>query len=520
MTRETIEKIASGKEQAANRPVRYAIASGKTLGIYPRSINRLGNVVFLIAQHGGEKSLYVISSRPDDTLTAGLHGETIHADSAENDIYIKECPLIHPNVLCLQKLFYFTRPVLIGTDSSFGLGDRLGLAGPGHIRAITGTRLKPVLAQQSIRELERTGRRPEEVMDAAVWAVFQEGYRNGFGADADHLKTAEDIDLMAQAGFTMFTFDPGAYVDNDAGLLQLVELQDRARLLDWDTLDDTCENFMKRYENVHVAIAGDFSLKPEKLEVLRGIVKYGNVIAHTVKLYRHLKDRYPGSPSEVELSVDETNSPTTPFEHFLVVNELKRLGVKLASLAPRFIGDFEKGIDYKGDLTLFGQEYRKHLGIAEFLGPYKISLHSGSDKFSIYDVIGKYAIGLFHVKTAGTSYLVALQTIASVDSGLFRKILDFARGLYDGEKKSYHVSADAKQVPPATSLNDEELLSLFDDNHARQVLHVTFGKVLTSKDNRGEYIFKDRILKCLKEHEDIHYTFLENHIRRHLRAFL
>ena len=189
MTRETIEKIASGKEQATNRPVHYAIASGKTIGIYPRSINRLGNVVFLIALHRGEKYLYVISVRPDDALTAGLHGETIHPDSAENDIYIKECPLIHPNVLCLQKLFYFTRPVLIGTDSSFGLGDRLGLAGPGHIRAIAGTRLKPVLAQQSIRELERTGRRPEEVMDAAVWAVFQEGYRNGFGADAEDRKS-------------------------------------------------------------------------------------------------------------------------------------------------------------------------------------------------------------------------------------------------------------------------------------------------------------------------------------------
>ncbi len=71
-----------------------------------------------------------------------------------------------------------------------------------------------------------------------------------------------------------------------------------------------------------------------------------------------------------------------------MASELKRLGVKIVSLAPRFIGDFEKGIDYKGDIELFKEEYLKHVKISEYFGSYKISLHSGSDKFGVYKAIG------------------------------------------------------------------------------------------------------------------------------------
>ena len=79
--------------------------------------------------------------------------------------------------------------------------------------------MRPIFAQQSIRELTRTGREADEVMDAALWAVLQEGYKNGFGADADHLKTIEDVDRMVDAGFTFFTIDPGNYVVNVARLV-------------------------------------------------------------------------------------------------------------------------------------------------------------------------------------------------------------------------------------------------------------------------------------------------------------
>ena len=129
-----------------------------------------------------------------------------------------------------------------------------------------------------------------------------------------------------------------------------------------------------------------------------------------------------------------------------MASELNRLGVKIVSLAPRFIGDFEKGIDYKGDIELFKKEYLKHVKISEYFGSYKISLHSGSDKFGVYKAIGSLKRGYTHVKTAGTSYLEAIKVVAFAEPKEFRKILDFARIEYEKEKESYHVSAELKML--------------------------------------------------------------------------
>jgi hypothetical protein len=98
------------------------------------------------------------------------------------------------------------------------MGDRLGLATPGHVRAVraTGSSIAPIFAQQSIREMARTGRTPQQVMDDATWGAFLEGWTGGVGADADHLKTPADIDACLAAGFTFYTIDPGAHVDNRA----------------------------------------------------------------------------------------------------------------------------------------------------------------------------------------------------------------------------------------------------------------------------------------------------------------
>jgi len=236
-------------------------------------------------------------------------------------------------------------------------------------------------------------------------------------------------------------------------------------------------------------------------------------------MHDHLKNKYSTYNSEVEVSVDETESVTSPFEHYFIANELKRLGVKLISLAPRFIGQFEKGIDYKGDLNLFKEEYIKHISIAKYFGTYKLSLHSGSDKFSVYNVIGSLKLGVTHVKTAGTSYLEALKVISVKDTKLFREILDYSRNVYENEKQSYHVSADINKVKSADNYSDEELIGLFSLEDSRQILHVTFGRVLSDKNEKGEYLFKERIFGCLKENEELHYKFLIDHFHKHLDPF-
>src|SRR5690606_381163 len=106
----------------------------------------------------------------------------------------------------LQTIFDWLNPKAVGTQrASIGLGDRLGLATPGHIAAVANRDVMPILAQQSIRELDLTGRSYPEVLDAAAWAVFQEGYTLGYGADGDHLKNPSDVQYAIDLGFSMIT---------------------------------------------------------------------------------------------------------------------------------------------------------------------------------------------------------------------------------------------------------------------------------------------------------------------------
>lgn len=490
--------------EADNKLSPIALTSSITINVYPKSVNKVGSTFIFLGKDFSGKALWI----SEGDIANQFEG-TVKDD-------FKRCPLSHKNALAIQKLFVFTKPSLIGQKNSIGCGDRLGHANAGHIRAVAGSGLKPVLAQQSVRELQRTGREAEDVMDAAIWAVYQEGYKDGYGADGDHLKTPEDIDRYAKAGFTMFTLDIGLYVVNEASRLPIEEVRRRAAALPWNVLKDSLESAVTRYKNQQFKIADGFIIQPTEEQTLRSLVKYGAGIAQTVKLTDHLKAKWSHQPVEIELSVDETDTPTSPLEHFIVANELKRLGIKLMSLAPRFIGDFEKGIEYKGDLKIFKEEYTKHVQIAEMLGPYKISLHSGSDKFDVYNVVGSIGFGKVHLKTAGTSWLEALRTIGASDPKLFREILECARANYENDRQSYHVTADVTRMRPTNGYSDVELLELLSDDNTRQILHVTFGTVLSKKDGNGTFLFKKRIMECLQDHEDIHYQYLYKHFRRHI----
>ena len=505
------------EQSEANTLVNIETILDGEITVYPRSVNKIGEVTFFIGKKGDEKYLYILSKIKTNILFKDFEGEVI--ETSDTDYLVKECPQIHTNAIKLQELFNFTKPILLGFENSFGFGDRLGLANPAHIRSLEGSDFKPIIAQQSIRELTRTNRTPFEVMDAAIWAVFQEGYKDGFGADADHLKTTADIDLMINAGFTFFTFDPSEFVINEADSYSLLDIENKVNDLKWEKLNDSLTGMVNRYVSVQFELSDDFIITPNYEEVLRAILKYGNAVGHIKELHEHLKQNYSETAYEVEISVDETESVTTPFEHFFMASELDRLGVKIVSLAPRFIGDFEKGIDYKGDIELFKIEYLKHVKISEYFGSYKISLHSGSDKFGVYKAIGQLKRGYTHVKTAGTSYLEALKVVAFADPDQFRKILDFSRIEYEKEKESYHVSAELNNVHSSDKYSNEELLNLFTQDDARQVLHVTFGKVLTTKDENGKSLFKEKIFNCLKKNEDVHYNYLINHFKNHLNPF-
>ena len=470
------------------------------IDVYARSVVETdGSTYFLVRDDkSGHKLLGVKGG------TSGFDG-TPHGKSGA-----LLCPPSAANAALVRARLPWLCPVPLGVRTSAGLGDRLGLATPGHTRAVEGTGIVPIFAQQSVRENDRSHRTPQQVLDDAMWGLFEVGWREPWGADADHLKTFDDVDEFIAVGYSTYTVDPGGYVDNDAHAAPSSEVKAKVQALPWAELEDSALDMERRYLGQSFDVGGAaLSFEPETL--WRAAAKYGGAVVHTARMYRHLAARMGERPFELEVSVDETATPTSPGEHLFIASELRRLGVHWVSLAPRYIGRFEKGVDYIGDLGIFAADLAQHAAIARALGPYKLSIHSGSDKFSIYPIVARHTRGLAHLKTAGTSYLEALRAVAGAEPALFREILALSRGCYDTDRTTYIVSAQLANMPVSDSTSDADLSALLDQFDARQVLHVTFGSVMDR--------FGDRVLRTLREHEETYYAMLESHFDRHLSPF-
>jgi hypothetical protein len=410
------------------------------------------------------------------------------------------------------------QPSLLGLQPTFGFGDRLGLATPGHIASLKHGRLLPILAQQSVREMTRTQRTPDEVMAAARRGIAETGFQGVWGADADHLKTREDVFNLAAAGFTFFTIDPSAYVENAADSLAGDSLLVAAEQVVATGAFESLAQVESLYANKEFDLGIGSPLRIGREAVLRAVVKYGRAVDYAGTMGAWIGEARTGRGADIEVSVDETDSPTTAAEHLFIAAELRRRGVSAVSVAPRFCGEFEKGIDYKGDLARFEAELRVHAAIARTFGPYKISVHSGSDKFQIYPIVAAVCGDLLHVKTAGTSYLEALRVVARVNGDLFAEIVAYSRGRFDTDKATYHISATLAGVAAGAGLSSADLERVYlDEDGGRQILHVTFGSVLTlGVDGRGR-TFKEGILEVLQTHPSLHSEILEGHLGKHLR---
>ena len=420
--------------------------------VYPQSVYKRGDSEYCIAVTDGVAVLSVSGS--DIALFDGT-------ETSQAGVPVKLCPLTVANSKIIRKLFDFTNPGSHkGSKTTIGLGDRLGLATPGHIRAVRDLEVFPVFAQQSMRELNLTGRTYDDVLAAAVWAVFREGYTKGYGADGDHLKTHDEIKHAIDCGYTMITLDCSEHIQGD--------------------LESSSEA----------------------------------VIKHVISIYN---DLIKGTDVDFEVSIDETLTATSPQSHYSVARELIKQGVEITSLAPRFVGEFQKGIDYIGSVSGFEQDFLEHKKIAEELG-YKLSIHSGSDKFSIFPVIGRLTGGKFHLKTAGTSWLEAVRVIAQHEPELYREMHIFALDNLQEAKKYYSITENTSNIADINNIEDTALVDYLDQDDARRVLHITYGLILLAKTKSGEPLFRDRIYKALNTYESEYSAALDKHIGKHLYA--
>ena len=468
---------------------------------YEKSVNKTGNSTVFMAQDGEGDFLVIMGEKPENIQAQGFEGEKLPGDAFK-------APLTHKNAIALRKLFPFTAPSrVLGKERSFGVGDRLGLATAGHIRLFTQYDAYPVFAQQSIRELDLTGRNYEEVLDVVSFAVFREGFTKEWGADGDHLKSAKDVENALSLGFTMITLDCSEHIKNDINDTNAPPL---------------AQNYAEKYLGKKFDAGEGLVLSFSEDELAKITAIYGGAIEFAKSIYKQFFEggKYQ---ADFEISIDETLTPTTPLQHYFVARELSDAGVVFATMAPRFCGEFQKGVDYIGDLAQFEKEIKAHAIIARHF-KYKLSIHSGSDKFAVFPLIGSAAEGVFHVKTAGTNWLEAMRVVALKDPALYREVHQYALEAFSEARKYYHVTTDITKIPALDKLTDADLPGLFEQNDSRQLIHITYGLILSKKDGgganaggvNGGAAFKERLYKFWKENAEEYAQALEKHIGKHL----
>ena len=472
-------------------------------GAYPESqVSYEGATYWLERSADGAKRLVVVAD--DESAFRGFAGTT-ERTNGQVRLVADTTP---ENAQALRSALPWLTPSRFGLHTSVGFGDRLGLATPGHVRALktVGGPINPVFAQQSIREMGRCHRTPRNVLDDATWGAFQAGWTTPVGGDADHLEQLEDIDDTVAAGFVFYTLDPKAEVDPEAEHADAAVIQQKVETLDWPSLDSDLATFRKSYVGHRIDLEHE-AIELDEESVVRAMAKYGPSLAHAMAMYRRLREK--GIDCEVEFAVDETDYPTKPAEHVVVVSELQRLGMDFVSFAPRFVGRFEKGVEYIGDLDELQRDFEIHADIARALGPYKLSLHSGSDKYSTYPLIAEATKGIVHLKTAGTSWAEALRVIAHNDPDLMREVLALALDSFEANRKSYHLSCDPTKIP--TDPTDDQVAQLMDRVDSRQVLHVGYGAILEE--------FGPRMYQVWNDNEEEHYRIIADHFVKHLTPF-
>jgi hypothetical protein len=403
---------------------------------------------------------------------------------------LKICPCSHENRLVLNYYFDFTRPIALGSNqSSFGFGDRLGLITPAHIDSVTPYDIKPVLAQQSMRELALTGRSYRDVLDDVVYAVLKRGYREGFGADADHLKEEKDIEAALALGYSMVTVDCSEVLRRKEPLAHLPSSL-RHEYLESTALMDRLGIFL-----TEALLQDTYTI-------------YGDAVHFLEEIFNR-QIRPLSQAIDLEISLDETEAITHPFAHYFVAHELKKRGITFTSIAPKFVGEFQKGIDYIGSPQTFESHLASHVRVADHFA-HKLSLHSGSDKFSIFPSFAKQTTNRFHIKTSGTSWLESLRVVAQKDPDLFSKIFSLSIEHFEEARKLYQVRANIRNIMAIDRVNPEDYVDYLDEENARQCLHIAYGYVL------ADPVLRKRLFYLLNKEESYLYQTVHRHLDRHL----
>ena len=369
---------------------------------------------------------------------------------------------------------------------SFGVGDRFAHQAKAQLRAFQllakdGILVVPVW-NKSNREHTFIGSEPQSVLDAAKTAIRELGWKQSWHIDADHIRLNTVDRFMGSSDF--FTIDVADSIGKPAAAIEV-------------------QAFLKR----HPELVGSLDIPgvstpftTTRAEVEQVVAKYLLAVREAGDIYRHIAAAKGEERMIAEVSMDETDLPQTPPELLIILALLADEKVRLQTIAPKFTGRFNKGVDYVGDLVQFEREFNDDLAvIAHAVGRYglpknlKLSVHSGSDKFSLYPIIrralARTGAGL-HLKTAGTTWLEELIGLAEAGSdglALAKEIYAYALEHVDELCAPYAsvIDIDRSKLPSTSVVNSwtgPQLASALRhipghpefNAHVRQLLHVSF----------------------------------------------
>jgi len=369
---------------------------------------------------------------------------------------------------------------------SLGVGDRFTHQAKAQLQACIlaaekGVEVVPVW-NKSNREHLTIGSEPSSTRAAADAAVKALNWRKAYHVDADHMRLETVDRFLPHSDF--FTLDVADWIGRRANHEQI-------------------EAFIKRHPEftgrlVIPGIESPFTLERAQVERVAG--KYLLAVAEAGKIYRHILEALGEGKFITEVSMDETNEPQTPPELLMILAALADEGVPIQTIAPKFSGRFNKGVDYVGELVQFEKEFNEDLAVIQFAikqyglpAALKLSVHSGSDKFSIYGPIRRglkqFNAGL-HIKTAGTTWLeelIGLAEAGGVGLALAKEIYASALEHLDELCAPYAsvIDIDQTRLPTAEAVNrwsSQQFVSAVRHEqknkefnpHVRQLLHVGY----------------------------------------------
>jgi hypothetical protein len=404
---------------------------------------------------------------------------------------------------------------------SFGIGDRFCHQGKAQLSAIMkakeqGLSITPVW-NKSHREHTIIGTKPTDTRKEAQDAIKALEWDGPYFVDADHIGKG-NVDLFTESS-DFFTLDVADFIGQPA---------DKADV----------DAFVKKYSKYIGTLAIDgiehtLSVTEETIRTIAG--KFLLAVKQAGEIYRHISEAKGAGSFITEVSMDETDQPQTPVEMLFILAAIADEAIPAQTIAPKFTGRFNKGVDYVGDITAFAKEFEEDLAVVAFaVGEFglpenlKLSIHSGSDKFSIYAPIAaalkKFDAGL-HVKTAGTTWLEELIGLAmaapdglSIAKEVYVKALDRFGELCGPYATVIDIETaelpGAEQVQTwdgqsfASALRHDQSCKQYNPNF-RQLLHVAY-KIAAEMGTR--------FTNVLEKHEDIiAQNVAENIYQRHIK---